>query len=451
MNREAQLLCGAGKAEITPPRALFNHLFGLMRSSFGDVYDALYTRVVVVQSGDKKVLLASADLDKAPCPVEFTKKLEEETGVPKEHILFFGIHTHAAPIIGYRPFEARNDITKKPPQVQKAVHEYEAVVLEGLLKAARAAVASMKPARYGYAYGNSYINVNRSCVYHVRQSDGGSHLYTGQGWNLKDADPTAFLMRFEDLKGRPIAFLMNYAMHNVAMFLNDCGDGRMAVSSDVGGNVSKYMEKRYEGCVALWSSGAAGDVNCIFNPALMEYPSPENGEYCVKNLRELKTVSAFMEYMAAIHFHDMLEINEKITALHPAARLGIATKYSKTPACKNAMTCTEYDILENETYNIRLRLVHIGEVALIGVDGELYSRLGKVIREASPEKNTVIITHESSLLLDNPGYIYDDETIANIQKSQGCGLPGWQNFYGVPGTVAPSLAACTKQLFELEQ
>ncbi len=451
MNKENVLLCGAGKAKITPPRELFDHLFGLMKSSFGDIYDELYARVILLQNAHKKLLIASVDLDKAPCPVEFTQKLQEVTGVPKEDMLFFGIHTHAAPITGYRPFEARNDITKKPPQVQEAVHKYEQIVLEGLIQAARDAMSGLRPAKYGFAYGTSYINVNRTRLYKERRPDGSQAFYTGQGWNVKDADPTAFLMRFEDLKGKPIAFLMNYAMHNVAMFLNDCGDGRMAVSSDVGGNVSKHMEAWFPGAVALWSSGAAGDMNCIFNPALMEFPDPETGAYKARNLRDLKTVSAFMEYMAAIHFHDMLEINEKICVLEDRPQLQTATEYSKTPACTNAMTSQDYDRIPGKTYNIRLRLFHIGQVALIGVDGELYSRLGKVIREASPMKNTVIITHESSLLLDNPGYIYDDETIAMVQKSYGCGLPGWQNFYGVPYTVAPSLKKCTKHLFEIQQ
>lgn len=439
------LYCGAGKEKITPPVELIPNLFGLMRSSFDSVHDDLYVRVIALSSGEKKILIISVDLDKGPCPVEFTQRLEEETGVPKENMLYFGIHAHAVPITGYRPFEKRNDITKKEKPVQEAVKAYEAFILEKMLKAASHAVKTLRPAKYGYGFGKSYINVKRTYIYEDRTN--GSRRFVGQGWNnSEETDRTTFVLRFESMEGKPIAFLINYPMHNVSMFLNDAGNGKSAISSDIGGNVSKYMEREFEGAVALWSSGAAGDHNCICSGEI-EYPEPETGKYRQEVIRDLSTLSILMRRMAAIHFQDILHINEKITGMSETALLRCETEYSRTPASPGVMESTEYTVKADDSYNIRLRLLRIGDIALIGVNGELYNSLGKAVKEASPMQNTVIITHDASLVLDNPGYIYDDETILEIQKHGESGLPGWREFKGVPYTIRPSLEECTKRLF----
>lgn len=443
---EDKLLCGAGKELITPPDELIPNLFGLMRSSFDRVYDDLYVRVLALSCGKKKMLIISVDLDKGPCPVEFTERLEEETGVPKENMLYFGIHAHAVPITGYRPFEKRNDITKKDKPVQEAVKAYEAYILEQMVKAALRAVNSQKPVRYGYGFGKSYINVKRTYIFEDRTKNG--EEFVGEGWcNDDKVDRTTFVMRFEDMAGKPVAFLINYPMHNVSMFLNDAGSGKSAISSDIGGNVSKYMEAEFDGAVAVWSSGAAGDHNCICSGNI-EYPDPATGKYRQEMIKDISVVSAMMRHMAATHFQDVLNINKQIQRLSESATLSVATEYSHTPAASGVMESPQYKIDKKDSYHIRLRLLRIGEVALIGCNGELYNSLGQAIKAVSPMKNTVIITHDASLVLDNPGYIYDDDTLLAIQKHGESGLPGWREFTGVPYTIRPSLEECTKRLFE---
>lgn len=441
---ENRLLCGAAKENITPPPELIPNLFGLMCSSFSSVHDELLVRVIALGAKEKRVLLVSFDLDKAPCPVTFTEALERETGIPRENMLYFGIHAHAVPITGFRPFEKRNDIRTKDASVQEAVKTYEAHILRQLLKAAKRAVCAMEPARYGFGYGKSYINGNRVYPYKRRET---GDVWLGQGWrNDESTDRTLFVMRFENLQGEPIAFFVNYPMHNVAMFLNDCGDGNMAISSDISGTVSKYLESAYGDCVAVWSSGAAGDINCILAPT-MEYPDPATGEQSSLCLGKLEYTSGILRFLAAIHYRDILDVHEKILDMRETADIAVATDYSRTPALDGAMRSADYAVKAEETYSIRLRLVRIGEIALIGVDGELFSSLGAVMKEASPLEHTVLITHESSLLPDNPGYIFDDAAILAIQAVGDGGLPGWMGFRGVPHTIAPALRESTKKLF----
>lgn len=442
-----KLLCGASKRCITPPMELLSDLFGLMRSSFHSIHDDLYVRVIALQSGNQKMLLIGYDLDKAPFPVEYVKEVEKETGVPAENMFYFGIHAHAVPITGYRPFEVRNDITKKEKRVQDAVHQYEELIRKQLLEASREAMACLQPCRYGYGFGKSYINARKPFKYVNRRK--GTYSIS-EGWqNDEKTDRTLFVMRFEDVKGKPLAFFINYPMHNVSMFLNDDGSGKSAVSSDIGGTVSKYMEREFDHSTALWSSGPAGDINCII-PASLAFPDPETGSEAHRQLSSLEVTSALMEYMAAIHFQDILRVNGNIRRMSDHAELVSATEYSRTPASSNALTRKDYEISRDRTYNIRLRLIKIGDLAMIGVNGELFSSFGPEMKKVSPAKDTVLVTHESSLLLDNPGYIFDDDTIYAAQEAEAFRLPGGDQFIGVPGTIGSSLQNCVRKLFGLE-
>ena len=442
-----QLFCGASKREITPGEDILPYMMGLGKAVFGMIQDKLYVRVIAFSNGEDQSLLVSFDLDKAPYPEENVRLLHERTGVPAENILFFAIHTHTAPLTGYRPFEPSHDITKKSLKVQEAVREYEAFLTSQMEEAAAEALEKLRPARLGYRYGSSYINVNRCQDYSVMEEDNSTHTECSVGVNgAGPVDHTVFVMKIEDMAGNAIAFFINYAVHCVTMFLNDIGNGMSAVSSDIGGNVSKYMEQRYVGSVAVWSSGAAGDIN----PVLMTqtiYPDSVSGKPTGTCVKGLENSCLMLNAMAGRHFADIIQIVKNIKCSVFEVEIGSAVEWSRTPASEGILKNPEYRNKTPDGYHIRLHLVRIGDIALMGINGELYTTLGQKIREVSPMKNTIIVSHECSLLPDNPGYILDDETIYRCQMSGGGKIPV-NGFCGVPDTIASALKSHTKIMFE---
>ncbi|MBO6040893.1 MAG: hypothetical protein J6P58_06755, partial [Oscillospiraceae bacterium] len=142
---EHKLLCGAAKKCITPPETLLPRLYGLMGRKFCAVLDDIYLRVIALSDGENRALIVSFDLDKAPRPEENLRALTEATGIPEENILYFGIHTHTAPLCGPRPaFEAPKD-----EDTAAATAEYETFVQNQLLCAAKEALDALQPARLG--------------------------------------------------------------------------------------------------------------------------------------------------------------------------------------------------------------------------------------------------------------------------------------------------------------
>ena len=432
-----KLYCGASKKCITPSPELLPELYGLMGRSFSTVHDELYLRVIAFSNGESKALIVSFDLDKAPQPEAFLSKLSESTGIPVENILYFGIHTHTAPLCGPRP-----DFEKpKTEAAARATEKYEAFVLEKLLSAAEEALSAMEPARIGTGSGMSYLNVNRNQHYYYTASDGTEYDLMGLGADFEGpVDHTARVIKIENPEGRTIAMLVNYALHNVVMILNDpLGDGRVGIGADVGGNVSRCLEENYGG-VAIWSSAAAGDIN----PVMMNqyfYADPLTGESRGMDVHSSEAAEAMLNIMTGRHLSDLKQIIKNISCEETDAFIGGDVQWSSTPT-------------ENpeESWDIRLQALRIGSLAFMGIGGELYTTLGKAVMDASPFENTWVINHNCSLIKDT-GYILDDAALARVKvKAPGLNtsrwVPGGGHAINLPGTVRPSLEKYTELMFK---
>ena len=413
---EKKLLCGAAKRCITPPETLLPRLYGLMGRKFCTVLDDIYLRVIAFSDGENRALIVGFDLDKAPRPEENLRALAEATGVGEENILYFGIHTHTAPLCGPRPpFEQPKD-----DDTAAATAEYERFVQERLLDAAKEAVSSLQPARIGTGRGESYLNVNRNQHYFVKAADGKEYDLMGLGADpLGEVDHSVFVLKIESLAGEPIALFVNYAMHNVVMICNEPnGDGLVGISADVGGNVSRCLEEQFGG-VAVWSSGAAGDVN----PIMMNqyyYPDPATGVQREEKIHDAQAAQAMLKIMVGRHVEDIKGVLRTLRCDTDAAAVGGSVAWSETE--------TEGD---NPPWKIRLQALKLGDLGFMGIGGELYTTLGRAIRESSPMTDTVVINHNVSLLHDS-GYILDDAALRRAHvKAPGmeraCFEPGSQS------------------------
>ena len=443
---ENKLYCGAAKVNITPSPELLPWMFGLMDRHYCKVHDELFVRVMAFRSGQTQALIVVYDLDKATNPKEWTKRIEEETGIPADNILYLAIHTHTAPLTGYRPFEGPNFIGRKELKVQEKVKEYEAFLLERLLEAVKSAVGNLAPARFGYERGTCDVGVNRCVRYDVRQEDGIVSPMMGLGYNADGiADRTLLALRVENTEtGAPIGFFTNYAVHCVAAFLNDCGDDKSFLSGDIGGAVSRALEEEYPGSVALWTSAPAGDINPV-QMIQTYHPDHATGAPVERCIKGEDAADATINAMAGRQLASIREALRRVNCTIDTAQIRTKIDWAQTKCSKSGIK--EGGQICDEDYVIRTHLLQIGPLALIGIDGELYTSHGQAMKNASPVPDTFIINHDSSLLPNNPGYIADDESIERIKACGGRGgIPGGR-VYTVPGTVKTVLEESTKRLF----
>lgn len=428
------MICGAAKRAITPPEELLGNLNGLGNVVFSGVLDEIYVRALALGDGRETLLFMVFDLDKVPDPERYLSLLSARTGIPQSHISLLSIHTHTAPVTGWRPNEGPNFIRNKPEQVRKATREYEVLLERAAVEAAAEAAASMRPARIGWSRGESYVNINRVQDYVVRRKDGSSELHAGLG-----QDPAAwvdrglFVLKAEDEDGKWIACLTNYAVHNCVMIGNRCGkDGGTLLSSDLGGNVCQMIEDDHPGCVALWTSGAAGDVNPVMSNEIF-YPDPATGAQTAYLLPPGDTAPLMMlKVLAARHCADVLRALEQTVCTGETPEIGALVRWAEMPGAGE------------KPYRIRVHLMRIGDLGLWGVSGEMYSSLGRAVTQGLPDGVHCILNHDASLIA-NTGYIYDDETL--LRDREGV-LPGRRSSEMLPGYAKTVLTGVTADMWK---
>ena len=183
------------------------------------------------------------------------KQIEKEIGIPATNIIITASHDHNAPRVGSVTPGATAQ--KGGPATEK----YTGMVYDRIIDAVRQAKAAMQPARVGVGRGRADVNTNRD-------------VFTSEGWKLganpdRPSDKTVWVVKFETESGDPLAILMNYAVHSVAL-----GAHNTLVTGDIAGATERYIEQYYDDkVVALWTLGPAGDQN----PKIMSYhESPLN-------------------------------------------------------------------------------------------------------------------------------------------------------------------------------
>lgn len=448
----SQLLIGASKRCITPDATLLPNLHGLQNGKFAGVVDDLFVRVIALGNEKDRVLLISFDLDKAPTPAENIPAVVSHTGIPEENIIYIATHTHSAPSTTERPTEALNNAMAVSEEVAKATRQYEAFIRQNMLDAVDEALGSLRAGKIGYNTGMYYGNVNRNRKYSMIGENGEIIETMTQSPNLEGpCDHTVRVVKLADLSGDPVAFLVNYAVHNTAMFRNNFdGEGKMGVSSDMGGNVSKLFEREYPNAVCMWSSGPAGDVNPL-PPTQLRRDVRTNGDELrfapsLQKAYQLLMVQAVSQYCVAKKAAD------EITEYSTNGDIGCTLEWSKTPSKIPVLPVTPGEPVKYRTgddvppYEIRLQALRIGDLGLIGIGGELYTSLGYKMLEAAPMENVVILTHDASLIKD-AGYIFDDALVnfPNAFPSNPNGIHATPT--PLPGYIADSLAAHTKSMF----
>jgi hypothetical protein len=419
---EAALRAGAARVDITPDAKQ-------LPKRYEGINDRIFVRAIVVDDGRTRAALVTVDAGAISTETwsQVSAQAEKELQIPAQHLLLTATHTHSV------PFGMSRDLA---PRITTAISQ---------------AAGRLQPARMAYGTGVSYINVNRNII------DPKTHRWW-EGPNYSGvSDKTVAVIRFETLEGRPVAVYYNYAVHGV---LNGQLD---QISGDIPGATSRYIEDALDDeAVAVWSTGASGDQNPIYfqqtydlrEIRIKDYAArgidisnamPPGGEglnkqdpKVMKLMNQQRQMTVSMGQMLGEEVLHVMRSNlERPTTAAPIVG---AQKVVSCPGRKRTDTGRAGfpgTYVDAEPIPIRLSLLELGDIALAGVNAEVFTAIGQRLKRESPLKHTMMVTLTNGMAPS--GYIPDDAAF------------GYNTFEVVSSRLRPGCAesAITEGLLDL--
>jgi len=404
----AALSVGAARVDITPPADTANPPSGKYE------HERLYVRAIVLDNGSARAVLIGADQSGLSEHVWAlaSKQIASELDCPVANILMSATHTHSGLAAGDVP--GRGGFGSPNPNAPPPA------IVAQIVEAVRQAKAKLQPARMGFGTGFSCLNVNRDAI------DPDTHRWT-QAPNLNGpSDKTVAVLKFETLNGEPVAAFIDYAMHPVNGYLAGF------TSADFAGAMSRWVEQAYgEKMVAIFAQGASGDQNPLYLRAATNDIASRSGVPITGNVLTREKVEAplrdgkvevkpldpkvkealerVMDAEGVLLGEEAIRIMTSTTRMSTNPAIAADQKMITCPGRKRTDNVREgspgtYE--EGESVNIRLGVLRIGDVALAGVDAEIYSPIALRLKKESPLANTVMVTLANGRA--NSGYIPND-------------------------------------------
>ena len=182
----------------------------------------------------------------------------------------------------------------------------------------------------------------------------------------------------------------------------------MGASGDLAGEIAQFVEAHYreDNPVIVWTIAAGANQTPLHSFFHDYYP---DGSYEPDEMFD-KFLDPFMyklcSYMAARQGFDAIRIMDGITALHDNVRIDIAERFLRLPATRVVnwglpQLLDDRNIKDDELYNvdvpdkfvyIGLKLVKIGDLPILGYEGEMMCEIGLRLKKRAPLKGLTLIT-----------------------------------------------------------
>jgi neutral ceramidase len=406
-----RLRAGAAKVDITPESGL------LLPTDV--LRDHLFTRVIMVDNGSTCALLANVDIahfDDGALQ-EAIAKASAATGCPAQNIVVSATHTHSA--------------STKSTEVTP---ESFAPIAKAIVSAAQTAKSRLAPARVGYGTTKIDLNINRD-------------LFSKFEWREEPnpngpSDKTLVVVGFIGADNVPIGVYMNYAMHPVNFFMSG------VLSADFPGEAARYIEELFDNrTVAIFSQGASGDQDpkMFLSPSTLfvarrflsepgqfvetvgPQPSPWGGAGGGRKPVPPENMAAYKKFIAnTSNYVVMLGTQIGVSAVQVMREMQ-PTDTARIWAAQETIACPGRDRVEvpnqprenvvsqykdGPDVNIKVGVLRIGDINIVTVNGEVYSRISMRLKAESPANNTIMVSVANGRA--NSGYIYSDDAFSSL-------------------------------------
>lgn len=375
------LQCGMAELEITPPLGSSIPGYTAERKSDG-IRDPLYAKALVVDSGGK--VLAFIAIDALYIPGREADRIRERllahTGIPIERTMVSATHTHTGAPVRIGLDGSRHD-------------DYLAYMADRAADAAILAYNLRKPARMGWGTGRlGDVSFNRR----YWMKDG--RLRTNPGILNPEIDrpagpidPEVSVLRIDGLDGQAMGIVTSFACHTDTV-------GGSAYSGDYPAVLSAALKESLgEHAVSLFLLGACGDINHT------DTSKPKRADRSITREIGLRLAEE------ALRVREETETATEASADADSAMIPMKLRESSPLEIEQAQSVlADSKVVGAERFfaeqilkvaelpggeaRLEVQAMRLGDVAFVGLPGEIFVELGLAVKRASPYAHTVVNT-----------------------------------------------------------
>jgi hypothetical protein len=368
--RADQLLAGVATADITPSPGLMLWGYSNRTGPATGTLDPLMAKAVVLKVGEQAVAIVTLDLGRVPEPdviEHIRKRTEAECGVA--NLLLTASHTHSAPAIESTP-GSPNEFSDRTGEK----------IADIIAQAAKSAV----PVTIGIGRGEADLAHNRRRFL----ADGRVAMQwrNAEREKTEPVDKEFAVIRLDQADGKPLAVLFHYACHPVVL-----GPDNLQYSADfVGAACKAVTDELHAPCLFL--QGACGNLNPYVDKtplaqggvSEMQKMGRTLGQLLIATTRATKTAAPAAP---SLQFDaQVIPIRTRWDIQDPEVRAVLSKAYG--PRFDNYITTT----IKNNIVPCTLTTLLVnGNLALVGMPGEIFVEFQTALKQRSPVRDTFLV------------------------------------------------------------
>jgi len=358
MSQATSLLrAGAARVTITPTAPVTLAGYGSRKDVSRGIHDPLSARALALEEDGRRLVLVSTDSlgFYGGTAARFRRAILEATGLAPSELFLAAIHTHSAP-----------DVASDHPNNVRYVKTLEA----NLVGVVRRALARLAPVRMGIGIGASPVGANRREV--VPDAGGKTRIVLGRNPSLMTDREVQVVKIARADTGGLVCVLFDYATHSTSL-----GPRNYLVSGDVHGLAEQFLERRIGGGVTAPAfAGASGDID----PWFRIRPGFDTRRGWVPEPILLGTMLG----------EEVAHVLDRIEEAEAAGPIRTAFETLRLPGRPHGKGKAARP---DDGVEFNLTVGRAGDVAFVGLGGEVFNEIGRAIKEASPFPHTLVITH----------------------------------------------------------
>lgn len=385
------LRAGIARSDITPTQPVTLAGYESRKDLSRGIHDPLSARAVAFEQQGRRLVLVSVDnlgfYNGTADPLRTA--VLDACGLKPSELFLCAIHTHSAPTLTL-------DAEKGHPNNVAYTKR-----LQGTLVAVvRTALDRLAPIEVGVGSGSSPVGVNRREV--VEGAAGPRKIVLGRNpWIVTDREVQ--VLKLARPAGHELAaVLFAYATHSTSL-----GPGNYQISGDVHGLAAQFVEKYFGAeVVAPEFAGASGNI-----------------DPWVRVLPDFRTNNGWVPepvLMGTMLGEEVVRVVEGMK--RPATNGPITTLLQTIELPGKARGETSASTNPPVLFNITVG--RVGDIAFVGLGGEVFNELGKAIKTASPFHPTFILTHcngAAGYVPTRPSYVEGGYEVQSSPFAPGAG------------------------------